>query len=274
MRFALLLLLLASPLARAEDCAALSERLSQLDPAKAQPVQATPSTGFADLYRECDEHDSWAGQPLPTFKGLSLKCSTDKNRVEKLLQFPDRTVLFEAKAAVDADGSPVSCGRNHSQTDQCETWLSYDPGSPQKYVDAEQVPFIVVPLDGPKPQRLSLMKTTGIRRGDLAVAMYKGQCAYGVVGDAGPYFRLGEASLATHAALGNPQCKGSETPCTKLVGGGSGRGLPSGVSYLVFPGTRPKPLRSDTLVEVSGKAAKAALEKFLDTWAPAAATTP
>jgi hypothetical protein len=249
-----------------------------IDYSQATDVIAIPETKkpFVNLYDECDKIDKFAGGDLPKLKGgRQLKCSTDQNRVEKLVQFPNKTVVFKAKASVDADGSPVSRGKNRSLTDQCGTWLTYDykKKSGEKdcvgfdetsplYVDSEQVPFVVIPTD-PKSKNISFMKSTGIGKGDIAVAMYKGQCAFGVVGDAGPYFRLGEVSIAAHAELGNPQCKNSDKPCTELIGNKSGKGIPSGVTYIIFPKTRPKPLTAENVVSVSKENANKELQTFL-----------
>jgi|SRR5262245_17753642 len=252
--------------ASAQDCSSIVQRLGGIDFSKASEIRASTSATFSELYAECDAKNSFAGKPLPTFQGKPLTCSSDPNRVKRLVQFPDKTVVFEAKASVDADGSPVSCGPNKSKTDQCQTWLTFDSGSSRKYVDAEQVPFVVIPLDVPS-SNISFMKTTGIGKGDLAVAIYKDRCAFGVVGDAGPYFRLGELSIAAHAALNNPQCAGSEQPCQRLIGGGSGRGIASGVTYIVFPGTRPRPLTAESILEKSRQGAQASLDRFLEAYA-------
>ena len=248
--------------ALAQDCTATLQQLANVDFAKAVPVRATANATFAELYAECDAKDSFAGRPLPKAR----RCSTDPNRVKRLLQFPDKTVVYDAKAAVDADGSPVSCGPNKSKTDQCETWLTYDSGSSRKFIDAEQVPFVVVPLDV-AGVGISFMKATGIGRGDLAIAIRGDRCTFGVVGDAGPYFRLGEMSIAAHGELGNPQCAGPERPCQRLLGGGSGRGIASGVTYIVFPGTRPHPLTAENIVDEARKGGAAAVARFADAFA-------
>jgi hypothetical protein len=249
--------------AHAEDCAALAHKLQAVDFAKASPVRASSSATFAELYAECDETDTFAGRPLPTFRGKPLMCSTDPNRVTQLVQFPDKTVVFQAKASVDADGSPVSCGPNKSKTDQCQTWLTYDSESSRKFVDAEQVPFVVVPLPMPG-RKISLMQATGIGKGDLAIALHNDRCTFAVVGDAGPYFRLGELSIAAHADLGNPQCRGREKPCTRLVSGGSGRGIPANVTYLIFPGTRPTPLTAENTLVQARDGSLAAFNRFIE----------
>jgi hypothetical protein len=250
-----------------EECDDTASRLASIDFAKGVELQATTDATFTKLFEECDERNTFAKAALPTFKGKPLRCSTDLNRVERVLRFPDKTVMFTAKASVDADGSPVSCGPNRSLTDQCRTWLTFDKDSATRYVDAEKVPFIVVPGDFPEKQ-VSFTKSVGVGRGDLAVVIYKGHCAFGVVGDSGPYFRLGEISIAAHEALGNPQCATTRRPCPKLIGNGSGRGIEYGVTYLIFPGSRPKPLTAQNVVEVARANARKYLDYFLSSNAP------
>lgn len=60
--------------------------------------------------------------------------------------------------------------------------------------------------------------------------------------------RVGQRSgLRYGRAWDHPQClKAGEHPCKKLKGGG-GVGIESGAIYLVFPGTRPVPLLSQTV---------------------------
>ncbi|WP_144063542.1 glycoside hydrolase family 75 protein [Caballeronia insecticola] len=253
---------LMASLVHAEECADIAQRVAQLDFSKAADVRANDHATFTDLYKECDTHNTFGGKALPTFKGRPLKCSTDPNRVASVVQFADKTVAFKAKAAVDADGSPAACGPQKSATDQCQTWFTYGAGSTRHFIDAEQVPFVVVPLDAPSGS-ISFMKSTGIGKGDLAVVIRGNQCAFGVVGDAGPYFRLGEASVAAHAELGNPQCAGSERPCTRLRGGGGGVGIGSNVTYIVFPHSRPASLTAENIVQVTTAGAKERLEQFL-----------
>jgi hypothetical protein len=248
---------LTSSAATAQDvCTRLVVRLSELDLTQGEPLTTAGGVPFKQLYDECDAHNTFAGHATPR------KCSTDPNKVSYLLKFPDSTIVFNAKMAVDADGSPVS--QAEQGTDQAETWLTFDQGSDDHYVNAEDVPFIVVPL---KLHGADFLKRTGVKKGDLAVAVRNGRCSFGLVGDAGPGFRLGEASLRTHEDLGNPQCAhAGEYPCTKLKGGGSGVGIGSGVTYLVFPGTRPVPLLSQTVVDVSAEAAGERALDFVKTY--------
>jgi hypothetical protein len=251
-----------APIVHAEECADLAQRVARLDFSRGAEVRANDHASFADLFRECDTRNTFGGKPLPTLKGRPLKCSTDPNRVAAIVQFPDRTVAFRAKAAVDADGSPAACGPQKSAADQCQTWFTYQAGSSRRFIDAEQVPFAVVPLDAPGGS-VSFMKATGVGKGDLAVVIHGNQCAFGVVGDAGPYFRLGEASVAAHAELGNPQCAGPERPCRRLKGGGDGVGIGSDVTYIIFPHSRPASLTPENIVETARSGSRQKLEQFL-----------
>lgn len=263
--FRLVPILLASAavsLVHAEECADLAQRVARLDLSKGAEVRANDQATFAGLYGECDTRNTFAGKPLPAFQGRPLKCSTDPNRVGSIVQFSDKTIVFKAKAAVDADGSPAACGSQKSATDQCQTWFTYEPGSSRRFIDAEQVPFVVVPLDAPGGV-ISFMKATGVGKGDLAVVIRGNKCAFGVVGDAGPYFRLGEASVAAHAELGNPQCAGPERPCKRLKGGGGGVGIASNVTYIIFPHSRPPSLTAENIVETLKSKSREKLEQFL-----------
>lgn len=252
--------------ANALGCAEYMERFARVDFSQSQPLRTPSGAEFRSLYNECDLSDTFARSPLPKRAGQPAKCSTDPNQVRQLVRFPDGTILFDAKAAVDADGSPVSCGPRKSDSDQCQTWLTYDTGSPHAYVDAEQVPFVVVPGSMPGSD-ISFMKVTGIGKGDLALIMYRDRCVISIVGDLGPYFRLGEISLAAHRAVKNEQCRGPERPCQRLVNGGNGKGLASGVRYVVFPQTRPIPLTSNSVLDVIDAEGAKRILSFLNKYA-------
>lgn len=229
---------------RAQTCSTIVAGLAALKPGEPLLVQGGQGKAWKTLFDECDRFDTFAGLRLPKYKGRQLRCSTDQNQVEFLNHYADGTVVFNAKASVDADGSPVVGGSGWPNNVQ--TWLTFDKGSQDHFVNAEAVPFIVIPIDVPKVG-MSLMTDTGIGKGDLAVVVKGERCSFAVVGDAGPWFRLGEVSLRAHEDLGNPQCAVTgQLPCRHLKGG-SGIGIPSNVTFIVFPGSRPKPLLSQTV---------------------------
>ena len=79
---------------------------------------------------------------------------------------------------------------------------------PAAYVDAETVPYIVVPP-------LLVQKTVGIVRGCRARVTWKGRSVECVVADKGPRDRVGELSIAAARALGlppSPRSGGTEKP--------------------------------------------------------------
>jgi hypothetical protein len=249
-----------SAFAADQTCAALIAALPKLSGSTPLAASGTGQT-YKQLYDQCDAANKFAGQALPKHNGKPLKCSTDKNRVGFLSRYPDGTIAFQAKAGVDADGSKLACGTGWPN--QCGTWLTFDQGSERKDVNAEDTPFVVVPTDMPGTG-ISFQRDSGVKRGDLAVIVAKGRCVFGVVGDAGPYFRLGEISLRAQSDLNNPQCKVKDQyPCKAIIGGGGGVGIPSGVTYLIFPGTRPSPLWSQNVNSVGDSAGRKRVEKFL-----------
>jgi hypothetical protein len=89
---------------------------------------------------------------------------------------------------------------------------------PAAYVDAETVPYIVVPP-------LIIQKTSGIVRGCKARVTYAEKSVDCVVADKGPANKIGELSIAAARALGIP-----ESPRT----GGSEK---ADVFYELWPGT-------------------------------------
>jgi hypothetical protein len=66
-----------------------------------------------------------------------------------------------------------------------------DGCSPHRYIDAENVPFIVLPKGG--------FGKVGI--GDVAIVRHKDKVVYAIVGDAGPATKLGEGSIGLNARL-------------------------------------------------------------------------
>lgn len=240
----------------ADQCSDLTAALSNLKGGAALTASKIGKP-YEALFDECDATDKFAGKPLPKHNGRSLTCSGDRNHVTGLLQYPDKTIVFTAKGSVDADGSKFACGSGWPN--QCGTWLQYDAGSEHKGVDSEQVPFVVVPIDM-KDTGISFQSDSGIRAGDLAIALYKGKCSFGVVGDAGPYYRLGELSLRSHADLGHDRCKiKGQKPCTKIIDSS----LPRNVKYIIFPGSRPKNLTSQTINTTLSNEFGLIIEKFL-----------
>jgi hypothetical protein len=217
---------------------------------------------YKQLYDECDRNDTFAGKSLPDSGGHRQRCSTDPNRVENVTRYLDGTIVFTAKMSVDADGSPVVGGSGWPNN--VKTWLEFDQGSAIHFANAEEVPYVVVP-DKVPGMDISFQQDADIHPGDLAIVLEGGKCSFGVVGDSGPWFRLGEASLRSHDDLGNSQCKvQGQHPCQQLRGG-SGIGIGSGVTYIIFSKTRPHPLLSQTVNEVAPEKGAELASAFLKT---------
>jgi hypothetical protein len=98
------------------------------------------------------------------------------------------------------------------------------------------------------PQHSSIFdyRNRNIALGGVAALIYRGKVTYAVFGDLGPTSIIGEASYAAAVALGiNPD------PATG--------GVASGVTYIVFKGTKVADPRSNVSIATAGKAAAARL---------------
>jgi Fungal chitosanase of glycosyl hydrolase group 75 len=99
-----------------------------------------------------------------------------------------------------------------------------------RYLDAETVPYVVLPLGG----------FGQVRVGDIAIVQSKDRTAYAIVGDEGPGTKLGEASIALNAKLlgksGEPLVTMKDTWAIDIQG--------RAVSLLVLGGTN-KSLNGD-----------------------------
>ncbi|MDC0231455.1 T9SS type A sorting domain-containing protein, partial [Aureispira] len=164
-------------------------------------------------------------------------------------------ILFRAKFAIDADGSPRAYGPNNSGLDWTANagypgnwWgIVTDPsgnpiiqstGEPYpgmyvsttslvragysnystfRYVDSENIPFIALPS--------SLQSLANISKGDLAYSknITNGNTSYAYLADTGPGGKLGEGSMDLATKLGinnNPRTGGTTLPI---------------IDYVVFP---------------------------------------
>jgi hypothetical protein len=252
-------------LASAAGCERLVRSLSEIniEDASELAVSASPGTTYKQLFDECDAGNRFAGRKLPVLQGMKQKCSDDKNNVRYVRRFNDGTIVMNAKMSVDADGSPVAAGPNASPSDQAMTWLEFDGESEHHFANSEDISFVVIPFDDPKAG-ISFQKDTGLGQGDIALIVKDRHCSIAVIGDSGPYFKLGEASLKAHEDLGNPQCAvAGQHPCRKLISGGWGRSIAGDVTYVLFPGTRPKRLLSQTVDQVAAQAAETLVTRLL-----------
>jgi hypothetical protein len=199
----------------------------------------------------------------------------------KVWKFNNSPVIaFQAKLAIDADGSPKAyCPGNKgldftANAGKPGNWYGIvtdnngnpiiqkddDPcpgcyvspttlidkklakENPLKYLNSEKIPFIALPSE--------VTKAGNIRIGDFAFVynLKNGKSCFAIFGDGGPKVKLGEGSVFLADRLGvnsNPR----------------NGGVADGIIYLVFPGTGEGNGFLRTLEEINSNG-KAALEKW------------
>jgi len=143
-------------------------------------------------------------------------------------------VFWKADLDIDCDGRP---GRRCSRrTDPYFTDTTAFPQSDGRYLDAEHLPYVVVPA----PSRLWNYRDHGIRGGSVVALVHRDRVRYAVVGDVGPRDIIGEASYAAAEALGiHPDPHGG--------------GTDSGVTYVVFKHTQVKPIEDREAAVTAGE---------------------
>ena len=130
-------------------------------------------------------------------------CRDDPNAVRALRRLPDGAIAYTSKLAVDLDGSPFACGPDRGRMDQCPTSLMLPrPGRREVPVNADAVPYVVIPEAGSPDVRGEFARLTGVHVGDFGVVLARGYVVPVIVADTGPFAKLGEGSLALHRALG------------------------------------------------------------------------
>ncbi len=177
---------------------------------------------FRARFNECDTSDLCNGKPV----SRALRCSTDRNRNTVLLKLKNNTLFYNAKMALDADGSPFA----HSTPgvfDQDGTSLQY-PGVPNTSLNSDRIPFIVIP-------KQDFAKSLNVQLGDVAAVVFGNKRVFAVVADQGPPCKIGEGSIQLHEAVGHSVCtqRAANGDCTKL----RDVGIEKDVLYFIFSGT-------------------------------------
>ncbi|MBZ5727590.1 MAG: glycoside hydrolase family 75 protein [Acidobacteriia bacterium] len=193
---------------------------------------------FQKRFLECDTQDRCDGKPL------KAGCTKDQNRNTALLDLPNNVLFYEAKMAVDADGSPLS-KNNPGKTDQADTSFRYAmAGRPS--VDSDKVPYIAVPSGG-------FTQELGVRLGDIAAVIYRDKIVYALVADIGPACKIGEGSIQLHEQIGHPVCRSrnAQGECTKILDSG----IEKSVLYIVFRGSGARILKEITPANVNDRVA-------------------
>jgi hypothetical protein len=136
-------------------------------------------------------------------------------------------VFWKADMDIDCDGQITA--RCNSRTDRFFQNRTAFPQSDGKPLNAERLPYVVVPGPGAVWNHAS----SGIRGGGVGAVIHGDSVQYAVVGDTGPAGIIGEASYATARALGIPP---------DPVRGGAA----SGVTYILFKDSRVSPVEDHT----------------------------
>ncbi|SAK66121.1 Fungal chitosanase [Caballeronia calidae] len=168
---------------------------------------------FRQAFAACDK-----GNGKPQCDG------NDLNRNTTILELNSGAILFDAKMAVDNDGSPFA-GKWPSQP---QTSLFYSDG--RTSINADKIRYIAVPG--------GFDAKAGFVLGDVAAVIYRDKVAFALVADHSKSYRVGEGSVALHTALGHDGCRqlAPDGNCKRPRNDSIG----SGVTYIVFPGTKAK----------------------------------
>ncbi|MFI9344802.1 glycoside hydrolase family 75 protein [Streptomyces sp. NPDC052773] len=143
-------------------------------------------------------------------------------------------VFWKADLDIDCDGRP---GRHcNGDTDPYFSASTAFTQSDGRYLDAERLPFIVVPA----ASAIWNHRDDDVRGGSVAAVVHRDRVQYAVVGDVGPGHVIGEASYATAERLGiNPDPRRG--------------GTDSGVTYIVFKGSQASPIESHAAAVAEGE---------------------
>jgi Fungal chitosanase of glycosyl hydrolase group 75 len=233
--------------------------LSGADLLAAQPVDEE----YRAQFQQCDDKNEFRGHQLTGWR----QCSGDKNNVRALLRLSNGAILWESKLGLDLDGS-WKAWNDKGAADQRGTWYQWPRVCPdserddqklcqREQVDAEHTPFAVVPIAGPDEAGREFREKTGIGKGDLGVIIYRDKWVPVLVADGGPYNKLGEASAAALAALGESRC--SHHNADGLCDGYKDTSIESGAITIIFPGSHPTGLTADNVVAKMCENAKSKL---------------
>lgn len=109
---------------------------------------------------------------------------------------------------------------------------------PLRYVDATKIPYIVLPGN-------SLIRTTGVKKGDFAVVYYKqtNKLSFAIYADVGPKNKLGEGSVKLAQNLGHDP----------FVRGKVQKSITNDVFYLIFPSSGNGKPRNTAQIDTSTK---------------------
>lgn len=194
---------------------------------------ATPvNEAYRGQFERCDRENIFNGVLMRKFR----KCSTDPNRARALLRFPDQTIMFESKMGLDIDGSFKAC-HDPGAADQCPTtFLWSNLPAPQRFVDPDKFPYIVIPIAGIGHADTEFRDKTGVKIGDIGVVVFRDKVVPVLVADGGPHNKLGEGSSALFKAVGQDRCAemGADGHCRRY----RDFSIERGVLFFIFPNSK------------------------------------
>ena len=205
------------------------------------PAGSPVDEGYRLEFGVCDTQDRFGGHAVHG-------CRDDPNAVTALRRLPGGAIAYASKLAVDLDGSPFACSPNHGRMDQCPTSLMLPDGRGGEVpVDADTIPYVVIPFAGPDDVQGAFTKLTGVDVGDFGYVQYRGRVVPVIVADTGPFGKLGEGSIALHRALERELCsaRNAKGVCTDVSDGIESIG--SDVVTVLYPGSARPGLTLATL---------------------------
>ena len=156
----------------------------------------------------------------------------DPSQCKALLAFPDETIFWSSKMAIDADGPAAGPGRlsgSQLDPDTGQNDTSFHFSDTDEGLPSEAVPYIVLP-------GTTFRTNTGLAIGDVALVIFKDKIAAAICGDIGPSKKIGEGSIRLHEALHPP----APDPCSLRQPDGSCKrilnaSIEEDVLFFVFP---------------------------------------
>jgi hypothetical protein len=167
---------------------------------------------------------------------------TDPSKCKAILKFPDGTIFWSSKMAVDADGASSAPGRpNGKQLDpgsgDDKTTLTFSNGD---FLSSEAHHYVVLP-QGWKSNGESNGKPfhPDLSLGDVSIVIFKDKIAAAICGDFGPNRKIGEGSIRVHEDFHPPgpdPCKKrdqNDSHCLRILNAS----IEEDVLFFVFPGS-------------------------------------
>ena len=169
----------------------------------------------------------------------------DPSLCKALLKFPGNNgaVFWTAKMSIDADGPSAGPGRRTGS--QLDPGPGRDKTSYKPFdnlgLPSETIPYIVLPLAASGSTHLF---DPAVAIGDVAIVIFKNKMTAAVCGDAGPFNKIGEASIAVHMALSDGHA--CPDPCARRDAQGHclrtrNSSVERDVLYFVFPNSAFRP---------------------------------